>query len=1060
METSVSPDTEVKSVWNEELLTVEEPKYFEGFPKLLKLVGITAGVSIAAYFFITILRSYLTEKVCTEVNFQHKYTGKEHNKRPEKVKAAIWNADDRKERILKNMVVCDTDAGMAVGLALDSKFVLVNAHLVLNATEMRIRASREDKVQQVIKVAIGANAQRVKFGGHEETDLFLVYLQGSNLDQMKSIRKQLRTNEDWLHIQGQNKTCTWYDGRAFTYISQLHDIRSTEAKGGMKQCYAHVGRTSWKTVDGDCGTPYFADFMTEHILMGIHTGEVGDRSFNVVISPISKEGVMEAEASITSRMNVVLAVTQYKWDNVEQTGNGGNQWDTKQLVKFGEVEMNGESVSAVHLTRTELRRSPLQNEEWDDSFLPSQKEVVVVDDKKIHPLYSNVQKYEVVTSCVAPSCFDMAIRAFNQEVPEGKGAILSQEEVLNGVDDMNRIVRKTSAGFITRYLKKADLIDETPGLIIGGVQDPTKYSLSDKARHQNIPCYKMTFLEYLEECDEKMRKREQPMLFWTSTNKDELRPVEKVKIGKTRVFENPDFILSLLYRKYFGSFINWYKNNKGFDLHHAIGIDVSLAFREIYEGLPWKDRVWDLDYTNFDGSVFPLLFEFFVAVTDKFYSNGSIEERNARHTLIEMLRRSLLIVGNTIYRTAQGNKSGNPMTDVFNSVVNAGFIYLSYASLYGEDVKRIRDHVAFLCYGDDVIGSVDEEHKDFNRVYLAECGKKLGLKITPANKTAALEPFTRIEEVTFLKAHFKPGIPFRNPLPIEVIHRELRWEKRKNHGDEEILKQRIDQAMQMILHHSEDDWVKLRNQIAHEGYIDYIPKTSYVEESRALALKQSEASPQLRVVKIPCVQAKLQSKLPQQLVNEAAARDRRAQHDWYRWTEPQPTEYNQMEYVELDEGIKLISAGKVPTVLANPCFSGVHGRSARIYIMDRGDTQMISGRKVPCGKNLIFIPDCSEWIRPVVSDWWRTNYFNHIYTDVDYYDSLLRINELTDKIRFGLEGYGENDVIMQKLCLMAPLPGCERLPLFDFVRYRFTTIGQYCGDGGLFEDNHVGVDLD
>ena len=81
-----------------------------------------------------------------------------------------------------------------------------------------------------------------------------------------------------------------------------------------------------------------------------------------------------------------------------------------------------------------------------------------------------------------------------------------------------------------------------------------------------------------DEALEALKKGPIPMVF-VAFPKDELRPTEKVKAGKTRVVFSCDVVNTLLIRKYFGTFASWYQDPANrYKNSSAVGINVADQF--------------------------------------------------------------------------------------------------------------------------------------------------------------------------------------------------------------------------------------------------------------------------------------------------------------------------------------------------------------------------------------------------------------------------------------------------------------------------------------------------
>jgi hypothetical protein len=299
-----------------------------------------------------------------------------------------------------------------------------------------------------------------------------------------------------------------------------------------------------------------------------------------------------------------------------------------------------------------------------------------------------------------------------------------------------------------------------------------------------------------------------PVCLWVATMKDELRPVEKVKIGKTRIFEQPSLEYTYLMRKYFGAFANYIKANPGADTHSAIGVDKETEWARFYQMLRSRGKNgFDVDYSNYDGSVTSQAFDFFREVTDAYYG----DKCPIRQGLLHILQNSWIVVGFYLTYTSQGNKSGNPLTDVFNSVTNVFVIYFSYLqgrALAGLsiDFRDFDRDVAVLTYGDDVIVTADNATLVyFNRLVVRDVARALGMTVTAADKgteMVAVEPLTSL---SFLKSKFveSEGCVLA-PMPIDVARRELQWARKHCLTDPRILSDIKQNAVRFAAHGGRD----------------------------------------------------------------------------------------------------------------------------------------------------------------------------------------------------------------------------------------------------------------
>jgi len=381
---------------------------------------------------------------------------------------------------------------------------------------------------------------------------------------------------------------------------------------------------------------------------------------------------------------------------------------------------------------------------------------------------------------------------------------------------MNRLVMSTSSGILSKWFNngKYDFFDKI---------DDVNYAFSVKAKTFIIPIHGQTFVKRLSDLEDNLKMgivKNSPL--WVATIKDELRKIEKVKQGKTRIFEQPSLEYTMLVRKYFGSFLNYIRKNPGFVTHSAIGIDYEVAWKSIFDYLRSKGKYgFDVDYTNYDGSVSPQAFEFYRRITDEYYGDRC----PVRHGLLYILQNSYVLVGFNLMKTELGNKSGNPMTDVFNSITNVYILYASYlngriSAGLSPDFTDFHRDVALLTYGDDVIISADcNTLKYFNRQSVSETTTKLGFIATSADKSGNLQKFENLLELQFLKSKFVPlDWCVLAPKPIEIAIRELQFISKQNKGDKRIKKDLFENAMRFAAHSGKNEIGKLQRQCADRGH--------------------------------------------------------------------------------------------------------------------------------------------------------------------------------------------------------------------------------------------------
>jgi len=291
---------------------------------------------------------------------------------------------------------------------------------------------------------------------------------------------------------------------------------------------------------------------------------------------------------------------------------------------------------------------------------------------------------------------------------------------------------------------------------------------------------------------------------WKNCLKDETRPVEKVRIGKTRLFTAAPLETVILARKYFGKFKTaWQRHRR--ELFHSVGINpVSAEWRDLYERLKSKGQVgMDADFGSFDGR---LRADFMKAagqvVIDTILALDSYSDNE---TVMKILWSEFIetfhLSYSEIHLVKHGNPSGNPMTTVVNCIVNFLYHWHCYREITGKmSLGAFTDEVTFTCFGDDGIYSTnatsDYTFEKVSRI-MAE---QLGQDYTTAAKNHDMTRKT-VEELMFLKRRFvKRGAIVMSPLEKDSIEQQFVW-SRIQENDVTTVRTQIDEALIEAVQH-------------------------------------------------------------------------------------------------------------------------------------------------------------------------------------------------------------------------------------------------------------------
>nr|WPV63381.1 MAG: polyprotein [Wufeng shrew picornavirus 5] len=347
-----------------------------------------------------------------------------------------------------------------------------------------------------------------------------------------------------------------------------------------------------------------------------------------------------------------------------------------------------------------------------------------------------------------PEMLEVAVEHYVQQLkpllPDDVLEPLPLEDVVYGLEKLEGLDLNTSAGYpyVTMGVRKRDLIPER-----GQSLDKLKKCLDEYG--VDLP-----YVTYL---------------------KDELRPKEKVKMGKTRLIECSSLNDTIRMKTVFGRLFQVFHSNPGTVTGSAVGCNPDTdwtLFRRELEG-----SLVAFDYSNYDASLSPFWFDALKLVLRKIgYSDKDLK-------CIDHICYSKHLYRNVEYDVVGGMPSGCSGTSIFNSIINN----LIIRTLVLECYKGIHlDSLKVVAYGDDVVCSY---LYPLDASILAEEGSKYGLTMTPPDKTADFNEVTW-DNVTFLKRRFVPDeeFPFLiHPVfPMSEIHESIRWTRSAAHTQEHV----------------------------------------------------------------------------------------------------------------------------------------------------------------------------------------------------------------------------------------------------------------------------------
>nr|QNT13159.1 polyprotein [Foot-and-mouth disease virus SAT 2] len=277
--------------------------------------------------------------------------------------------------------------------------------------------------------------------------------------------------------------------------------------------------------------------------------------------------------------------------------------------------------------------------------------------------------------------------------------------------------------------------DTAPGL---------PWALQGKRRGALIDFENGTVGPEIEQALKLMEKKEYKFTCQTFL-KDEIRPLEKVKAGKTRIVDVLPVEHILYTRMMIGRFCAQMHSNNGPQIGSAVGCNPDVDWQRFGTHFAQYKNVWDIDYSAFDANhcsdAMNIMFEEVFREEFGFHPNAVWILKTLINTEHAYENKRITVEG--------GMPSGCSATSIINTILNN--IYVLYAlRRHYEGVEL--SHYTMISYGDDIVVASDYD-LDFEA--LKPHFKSLGQTITPADKSdKGFVLGQSITDVTFLKRHF------------------------------------------------------------------------------------------------------------------------------------------------------------------------------------------------------------------------------------------------------------------------------------------------------------------
>ncbi|APG77974.1 hypothetical protein 1 [Hubei picorna-like virus 14] len=444
----------------------------------------------------------------------------------------------------------------------------------------------------------------------------------------------------------------------------------------------------------------------------------------------------------------------------------------------------------------------------------------------------------------------------NRHTPDYYRMPLTLEQSVKGIEGdqyINAINRSTSPGYPFSQERKGK-----PGKTLW-FGNEMEYCLNNTAFEQLV--------ERINNNKMKILNNIRPEIVWTDTLKDARLPIEKAKLGKTRLFSAAPLDYVIMLREIATPFIAHCSSNRIFN-SIAVGINPSSPeWSVLAQRLQSKGKaVIAGDYSNFDGTLpAQLVFAAIEIMVDWYKLHWSLiveQRRNVicgrqldwsefREYCIKLYYECVhhLHITNfgkcaMMYYVRNGIPSGCPVTAILNSIVNRlGLCYIWHKIFERKEIANVTsfiENTSDIYYGDDFIMNISHRVLDqYNQITISEALKKyLDMDMTDELKSSrGVQSHRRLHEVSFLKRKFRFEeiiMEFVAPLDINVILDSINWVRRGNEAPDIITLSVLEASLRELALHSSEVDDDYRERIEELGYYlaSRVRGASFVSESR------------------------------------------------------------------------------------------------------------------------------------------------------------------------------------------------------------------------------------
>jgi hypothetical protein len=555
---------------------------------------------------------------------------------------------------------------------------------------------------------------------------------------------------------------------------------------------------------GHCGYPYIStDPQSACYFAGVHVAQLGEDS---IIVPVFKEDILELEEAFSQNMEV-----PYEFYMPEEALEKMEHLPISHgYVPPGFTYLGSLKKPRVMPENTVFEPSPFMQDEEGPIFpvtmAPARLAPFMKDGQRVSPLILGMEKYgKAAVPNLPPWLYESIINEPRRwykhyaTPPDEHLRQLTIDEAAFGSTELGvqSLDTNTSGGVVlaAHGKKRKDVFDCEKGYLADEIRERV-------AKEQLLA--------------EQGKYAEHIVGFCV---KDELLPLEKVELGKSRVFAIGDFTNLLRLKMEIGHLVTYLKKHRG-TTACAIGVnphgeDWKYIWAHIVnEGFNQPIGICGGDIRGYDVHLrWIFCWMFFLFCNDFYrYQVGSPAWHRLRAACYSIIA-SVFVSTYDFLKNHKANASGNWATGFINSFINYvmhHMIWVWSCRKQGESLK-FHEWVRMFVYGDDnTNGAPLLVRHIWNMLIIKEGFQELfGMEYTDPKKGEVVDEFLDPQEVVFLARKFRVaenGKVFA-PLEKESIYGMLLWIRiSKSVTMSSQLEQNIKTAAMEMFHYGEEEF--------------------------------------------------------------------------------------------------------------------------------------------------------------------------------------------------------------------------------------------------------------